>query len=108
MSVEHVKGAQARFRARIGSVRWFYRDEIAAAARALASEIERDERAKAAAFRELAGLIQTPREFREASEVSPPSSSRTAPDRYSMPPDKEGDEHLIQRMNRCRERGGLR
>lgn len=103
----HVDHVQERFRARIAPVKWWYRNEIAAAAAVLARELEAVSFEQAEGIRRLAKLIEVSVEEREPAVPGPPSS-RPMPDRYSMPPDKEGDEELHSRMNRCRSNGGLR
>lgn len=95
----HVLAAEQRFRVRLAPIRWWCRNEIAAAVRALGMELEPIALERAEALRELAALLEVPRDQRP--DAPPPSSSRPF-DRYSMPPDKEGDEPLLERMAKFR------
>lgn len=87
----HVRSAHERFRVRVGGVRWYERNTIAAAARAMALELEPVEFDKSVALRELAELL----------EVERPPAPEPVP-KYSLPPDMEGDEFLLERMKRHR------
>lgn len=96
--VARVRAAHGRFRVRVSGVKWWYRNEIAAAARALSRELEPLEFDKSVALRELAELLEVAPEHRYPPTPGPPSSRRPVP----MPPDLEGDEYLLERMQRFR------
>jgi len=88
-----MRAARERFRVRISGVDAENRARLAEAARAFGRELEPIDYAKSVAMRELAELLDVPRQA--ARTEGPPT------DRYAQPPDMEGDEYLRARSPRA-------
>jgi hypothetical protein len=94
----HVEWAHARFRARVADVKWWFRNEIAAAAHQLARALEPVDFSRAEAIGELAQLLEVPAAERDGA----PSSRTPTVIRHNEP--EEDDDKM--RELRARARGG--